>query len=310
MGVNQFFCRCHHMWRHANAGRESNLGLKPKLGFTIGMSDVDVRSGLFSREEKHPERTITAYGGRHQQLLIRQFTWGAVTIAIGLLFMAGCGRSGRESPASGTGEENLPSFANQVQDVRDGKTRRIEATEPLSLDQWDVLAGAVGLEELVVAGGGLDDAAAERLTAFSSLTKLVARQSPLTDAGFAAVARCTSLRDINLPHAACTAEGVKALAALPNLRSLRLGGEHLTGAAVCEAVVSLPKLRFLHLIDVEIGDAGLAVLERRPDLWSLYLDAAGVSDEAWGRYFHVCPNVHVHLDQAHHDRDPGADHHE
>ena len=233
----------------------------------------------------------------------------AATVALLLVAMeiAGCkGHDVQALPFAASGF----SLAEQVQVVRDGKTGRIEVTEPLSLDQWDVLAGVVGLEELVFEGGGLDDAAAERLTAFSSLTKLVARQSPLTDAGFAAVARCTSLRDINLPHAACTAEGVKALAALPHLRSLRLGGDDLEGVAVCEAGASLPKLRFLHLIDVEIGDAGLAVLERRPDLWSLYLDAAGVSDEAWGRYFHACPDVHVHLDQAHHDRDPGADHHE
>lgn len=204
----------------------------------------------------------------------------------------------------------MPRLAAQLQAVRDGLSRRIEVSEPLSEAVGEALAGLAGLEEVVLHGGGLDDAGAEHLATCPALEKLVARQSPLTDAGFAALAGCESLRELNVPQAACTAGGIVALAALPNLRSLRLGSEHLQGEAVCAAVVALPKLRFLHLVDVEIGDAGLAVLECRPDLWSLYLDGAGVSDEAWGRYFQACPNVHVHLDQVHHDRDPGADHHE
>ena len=98
--------------------------------------------------------------------------------------------------------------------------------------------------------------------------------------------------------------GVRNLAGLEGLRSLRLGGPLLGGPEVCEAVVGLPHLRSLHLIDVPIGDGGLAVLQRLPGLWNLYLDGAGVSDDAWIEYFRACPNVHVHIDQAHHDRDP------
>jgi hypothetical protein len=113
-----------------------------------------------------------------------------------------------------------------------------------------------------------------------------------------------------VPQAACTAAGVRALASLAVLRSLRLGGPQLAGVEVCEAVASLPQLRSLHLIDVPIGDDGLAALQRLPGLWNLYLDGAGVSDEAWERYFQSCPRVHVHVDQAHHDRDPRGHLHE
>jgi hypothetical protein len=60
---------------------------------------------------------------------------------------------------------------------------------------------------------------------------------------------------------------------------------------------------------VPIGDAGLDVLARMDGLWNLYLDGAGVSDEAWSRYFGARPTVHVHVDQAHHDRDPGRHDH-
>jgi hypothetical protein len=33
-----------------------------------------------------------------------------------------------------------------------------------------------------------------------------------------------------------------------------------------------------------------------------------VSDEAGEEYFQACPKVHVHVDQAHHDRDPNRGH--
>lgn len=45
-----------------------------------------------------------------------------------------------------------------------------------------------------------------------------------------------------------------------------------------------------------------------PALRNLYLDGAEVSDEAWAGYFQAHPNVHVHVDQAHHDRDSQRGH--
>ena len=53
-----------------------------------------------------------------------------------------------------------------------------------------------------------------------------------------------------------------------------------------------------------LGDDGLEGISRYDGLWNLYLDGAGISDEAWERYFALHPEVHVHVDQAHHDRDP------
>jgi hypothetical protein len=166
------------------------------------------------------------------------------------------------------------------------------------------------LRELVLEQGRADDSRAEILATLTGLERLVLRESPLTDTGFQRIVECRVLRDLNVPQAACTAAGVRALAALPHLRSLRLGGTQLAGADVCEAIASLPQLRSLHLIDVPIGNDGLAVLQRLPRLWNLYLDGAGVSDEAWERYFQACPRVHVHIDQAHHDRDPHGHLHE
>ena len=104
-------------------------------------------------------------------------------------------------------------------------------------------------------------------------------------------------------------EGVGAIAELPRLKSLRLGSQELCpdgegGAELGAILLRFPALKSLHLIDVPLGDEGLDALARYDGLWNLYLDGAGVSDAAWERYFALHPEVHVHVDQAHHDRDP------
>jgi hypothetical protein len=201
-------------------------------------------------------------------------------------------------------------FDHQIAAVRAGEAQTIVAAAPLTDAEWESLRGLNGLRELVLERGRADDGRAEILATLTGLERLVLRESPLTDAGFQRIARCSAVRDLNVPQADCTAAGVRALAALPHLRSLRLGGQQLAGVEVCEAVASLPQLRSLHLIDVPIGDDGLTVLQRLSGLWNLYLDGAGVSDEAWEGYFQACPRVHVHVDQAHHDRDPRGHPHE
>jgi hypothetical protein len=202
------------------------------------------------------------------------------------------------------------TVGDQIAAVRTGGADRIVAAVPLTDAEWESLRGLTGLRELVLEQGRADDGRAEILATLTGLERLVLRESPLGDAGFVRLASCMALRDLNVPQAACTAAGVRALEPLAALRSLRLGGPQLAGVEVCEAVASLPQLRSLHLIDVAIGDDGLAVLRRLPSLWNLYLDGAGVSDGAWEGYFQACPRVHVHIDQAHHDRDPRGHLHE
>jgi hypothetical protein len=215
---------------------------------------------------------------------------------------AGCGS--RPAPTATERPEARPAFAAQVAAVRTGRASGIVVTQPPAFEDWESLRGLAGLREVVVEDGA-DDRAAAILATLPDLERLVLRRSPLSDAGFAALAGCPRLRDLNVPQAGCTAAGVRSLASLGSLRSLRLGGPRLAGAEVGDAVAELARLRSLHLIDVPLGDGGLAALQRLEGLWNLYLDGAGVSDEAWGEYFRVRPGVHVHVDQAHHDRDPG-----
>jgi len=238
--------------------------------------------------------------------------WGLAAVLSALLApLFGCGSSHSDVDGEPTpGQAARLDVSGQIAAVRAGDADTIVAAVPPSDAEWESLRGLSGLRELVLEQGSADDARAEILATLPGLERLVLRDSPLTDVGFRRLAECLTLRDLNVPQAACTAAGVRALAVLPHLRSLRLGGPQLAGAEVCEAVASLPHLRSLHLIDVPIGDDGLTVLQRLPGLWNLYLDGAGVSDEAWEGYFQACPRVHVHIDQAHHDRDPRGHLHE
>lgn len=196
----------------------------------------------------------------------------------------------------------------QIRAVREGRSTSIDAAEPLTDADWAMLAGCRHVREIILRRGVADDARAEIVAALPQVERLVLRESPLSDQGLAALGRCTSLRDLNLPRANCTAAGIRALGGVATLRSLRIGSPHLSGVAACVAIGELDGLVSLHLIDVPIGDEGLDVLAKMPGLRTLYLDGAGVSDEAWARYVETRPDVHVHVDQAHHDRDPRRDH--
>jgi len=242
-------------------------------------------------------------GPEHSQMRLAGLVMAACLVA------AGCRRPAERGADQGAGT-TAPSIASQVEAVRAGQATRVVAEHPLSDAEWDSLRGLAGLRELILRGGVADDSRADRLAGLPGIERLVLRESPLSDAGFEVLGRCTTLRDLNVPQAACTPAGIRALRHLPHLRSLRLGGVELAGAGaeVGGAVADLVHLRSLHLIDVPLGDRGLAAITRMPSLWNLYLDGAGVSDEAWGRYFEMHPHVHVHVDQAHHDRDPNRGH--
>ena len=199
-----------------------------------------------------------------------------------------------------------PTVAAQIAAVQAGEATRLRvADRPLSAEEWQEVARLKALEELTLERGRADDTHAAIVAELPRLRKVVLRESPLTDEGLRQMARCRTLETINLPQAACTVEGLRALAELPRLTSLRLGSPRLAGPEVGAALAGFPALRSLHLIDVPLGDPGLEALGTLPGLWNLYLDGAGVSDAAWEEYFRRQPDVHVHVDQTHHDRDPG-----
>ena len=84
---------------------------------------------------------------------------------------------------------------------------------------------------------------------------------------------------------------------------LRLGGRSIDDAAV-KAIAAIPNLESLHLIGPSLTDASLESVANMTNLRSFYLDDCNLSEAAWTHLFEVRKNIHVHIDQVHHDRDP------
>jgi len=242
------------------------------------------------------------------------------------------------APRSSAAWADEPPLAEQVAAVRGGTATRIRVSGgPLTEAEWEEVTALETLAHLDCQEGIADDARAAQLARLPRLERLALRHSPLTDEGLGHLATCRSLRALNLPQARCTRAGIDALAALPHLTSLRLGSPLLVasaapaagaanaardeegrdttppvsedgsveeGRALARTLLRLASLRTLHLVDVPLGDEGLDILADHDGLRTLYLDGAGISDAAWERYFARRPGVHVHVDQAHHDRDP------
>lgn len=197
-------------------------------------------------------------------------------------------------------------WQSQIAAARAGESDSIQVTdERIALGQLADLHQVPDVTELLLEAGAVTDRGIEFIAPLGKLEHLRMRQSPLTDDGLAQLAAGSmeNLRILNLPQAVVTAAGIKHLAALPNLVQLRLGGDGLDDRAA-EAIAGLPALRSLHLIGPQLTDAGLDHLAKAPRLSSLYVDDCELSDEAWERLFAAKPNLHVHIDQAHHDRDP------
>jgi hypothetical protein len=117
------------------------------------------------------------------------------------------------------------------------------------------------------------------------------------------IAGIKSLQILNLPRGEFTDAGLERLKELPKLVQLRFGSPHVTDAGM-RTVKQLPELKRLHLIDVAISDAGLRELAEMTQLESLYIDGGKFSDEALAELFRARPDLHVHLNQQHHDHDP------
>ena len=159
------------------------------------------------------------------------------------------------------------------------------------------------VETLIIDKGVLSDRSIHPISAMPRLRHLRLRLSPITDEGLKTLAQCESLWYLNLPHADCTAEGVAALSQIPRLRQLRLGSPGL-GNEVTGAIASIESLRGIHLIGVAVTDEGLKKLAAMPHLESLYMDDAKVTEAGWEWLFKNYPQIHVHVNQEHHDHDP------
>lgn len=204
--------------------------------------------------------------------------------------------------------EPLGSLQHQAQQVRLGRSDVIRLQHTLVRDgDLESLRGLSGLRELLLETSELTDEGLGVLAELGQLEHLRIRGSRVGDLGLEHLSRCRRLRFLNLPQGQFSDRGLAALSQLTELELLRFGSPHVTDAGLA-SLRALPRLRFLHLIGVPLTDAALSEVERMSRLESCYLDEILVSDQAVTRLLTARPQLHLHLDQKHHDRDPQRDH--
>lgn len=207
---------------------------------------------------------------------------------------------GVDSAAKPAGEFEL-QFAALSSGQSEKLQLRVDAIHSQQLSQ---LGQCEDLLDLLIDAGGPVDADMATVAELKQIEHLRIRQSEISDAGIELLVAgsLVKLAILNLPQARITSVGIGHLRQLPSLTNLRLGGSQIDDAAVKE-IARLPRLRSLHLIGPDITGASLEHLAAAPKLTSLYLDDCDLPDEAWKALFAAKPNIHVHVDQQHHDRD-------
>lgn len=204
-------------------------------------------------------------------------------------------------------QQALSNWDEQFTSVLAGESDTLVVeTEPITARQLSQLPQLDGkLTQLLIEAGGVDDAAIAAIAQVRSLVHLRLRECPISNVGLAILveANLPELQILNIPQSQCNAGGIAKLALLPKLIQLRLGGKQIDDAAVAE-IAKLPKLRSLHLIGPKLTDVALEKLAGSELLSTFYLDDCPLSDAAWQQLFTAKPKLHVHVDQAHHDRDP------
>lgn len=167
----------------------------------------------------------------------------------------------------------------------------------------ETLASVERLRVIRVVGGQLSGAAGRALASMPHLEQLHLRDVELDDETLDALSQSRSLWLLNVVGRGFSHSGIDRLANLRTLRQLRLGVDG-GDDRVAEAIAGIRSLRSVHLIGSGTSGQGLRALAGMPKLQSLYLDDCNISDEDWTWLFESHPQLHVHIDQGHHDRDP------
>jgi len=210
--------------------------------------------------------------------------------------------------ASRSTEKASADWMDAIERVKLGQSQRIVLESVADEQFFAAIQSLKGLRELCLDGGmepGIDlGNAIEPL----QLTHLRVRLVPLEDPQIEKIiATQPQIRILNLPHSRLTDQGIQSLSRLKDLALLRIGSPNLTDEAA-RAIPQMVRLSSLHLIGPRLGGDSLLEIAKAKNLQSFYLDDCPLPDAAWEKMFRERPDLHVHIDQAHHDRDPKRDH--
>lgn len=198
------------------------------------------------------------------------------------------------------------SLREQAAEVKAGKSDSIQI-EHAALSDADLkeLTALAGLRELLLDNvqNRFSAAGIKQLIGLPQLEHLRIRGAGIDDEALAHIASLDSLTILNVPQATFGDNALAELERLPQLVQFRFSSPRVTDAGM-KTLAKLPAIKRLHLIDVPITDAGLATLAQIKQLESLYIDGGQFSDGAIEQLFRDRPDLHVHLNQQHHDLDP------
>lgn len=195
-----------------------------------------------------------------------------------------------------------------IESVKLGKSQRIVLESVADRHFFAAIQSLEGLRELCLDGGMSSDIDLAKAIEGLQLTHLRVRLVPLEDPDVERIiAAQPQIRILNLPHCRLTERGIQSLSRLKDLTLLRIGSPNLTDEAA-RAIPLLVDLKSLHLIGPRLGGDSLLEIAKAKNLQSFYLDDCPLPDAAWEKMFRERPDLHVHIDQAHHDRDPKQDH--
>lgn len=238
-------------------------------------------------------------GTKYQSLLAPIRSFLAATL---LLLALGCRPTGQ-------GTDVEPSFDHQLRLVNEGRSDLIHvASFPVSDEQLAQLTTARSLRVLLLdfGEGHITAAGLKHLTSLPNLQHFRCRSPRINDAALGELAKIKSLKILNLPYAEFSDAGLALLRDLPELVQLRFHSPHVSDTGI-QSLTDFPTLSRLHLIDVALTDTGLEALTKLEKLESLYIDGSQFSDAAVDVLFAKRPDLHVHFNQTHHDRDPNKD---
>lgn len=214
-----------------------------------------------------------------------------------------------ETEKSDEAVDAMEVFQAMLADVAENKLVSLNIREFEVTDEMcEQLRELHSLEHVTIDRGQITDVGLAAIASLPNLHHIRLRLSPISDDGLATLAKCENLWMINLPHSKITSEGVNVLQELPRLRQLRIGTDQ-AGNEICRTIAKLESLRSVHLIGIGVTDEGMKLLADMPHLESLYLDDSAVTDIGWQWLFDSRPQLHVHVDQNHHDRDPKGHRH-
>ncbi len=133
------------------------------------------------------------------------------------------------------------------------------------------------VEELSLAGTGVDGVVLGQLGALPRLQSLVLRDTLVNDDDCGRLRDLRSLEDLTLWNNPIAGQGLAALADIKGLRTLGLHGEEVTDATLSH-IAQLTNLTQLDLSGTAITDAALSHIERLANLTQLSLSRTGITD--------------------------------